>query len=334
MVRRLGLAGLSAAMMISLAACQVLFIGVFPGTVGQTTARRDLSAVIGASQASSFRLATLSANGRDYVLLFSSAGFDPSQAHLVIMDGMLNVIRSYSNSDLATQPAFMTSLSGSSALTDLNGDMLVGNLRFQTTSGTPTPFATNLTLDGPAITVAPIDFYIETGFTSDGINLHYIEYNAAWTLSGFSPYVPLGTPSPAPASGLQLVGVFSDPIYPTPATLAFGDSQGGYIYFVLVPKADINTGFPLVFSPAYAQTSRRDLQWQSISASRQGVVAYDHRSGALIRFTVDDPGAVSEMTIQSDGNVETAQGQDGTYCVVWDIDHRVLTRYEHWWQTP
>ena len=60
--------------LLALSACELLFIGAFPPSVGQATARADLSGDIDPSTASYFTLSTVNAGGIEYVLLFTGLG--------------------------------------------------------------------------------------------------------------------------------------------------------------------------------------------------------------------------------------------------------------------
>ena len=161
--------------------------------------------------------------------------------------------------------------------------------------------------------------------------------------------LPLGLPSPPPPAGsfFNLLNVLTDTTSPsTPDVLIFrADGPSNQTYFMRAPKVVIDgdigqgyalpSGLPDIFSYAAANLPplviKPNLDRNSIGFSRAGVTAYDEDARTLVRFTLDEPGKVSSLSINWVNGMRLAAGISGDYCVVWDPVSRTLTRYEQWW---
>jgi len=339
MVRKLRIAGMTAAVLLALGACQVLFVGVFPPAAGQLTAQADLSAQVAAGTASYFRLQVVSAGGSDYVLLFTNFTFDSTKIHLLILDSRLHILNTYTLAELVALPTAGDPFSGGFAMTDLAGQVVIGNLWFDAapdgfvfSSKSPPGFQ----LDHPSITGLPAYLYNEINFRITAGNLASDEYFPDWSYSNsFSP--PLGTPNPAPAGQLYLTGVFADrESAAAPNVLVFRDGGSQRTYFLRIPKGDIASGYAGLVTDIFTDYGaslvvKENLDGESIAVTREGIVAYDNQEDALVRFTLDDPGSVSPLPLPRNGRMQVAAGFRGDFCVLWDPDTRALTRYEKWW---
>jgi hypothetical protein len=344
MVKTLRLAAMISSLLLSCASCDVLFNGVFPPSIGQVTARTDLSASIAATPASSFSLSTVSAGGSEYVILFTSTPFDSSRPHLLILDSHLKVLNTFSIGDLAAISAG-PQLNGNFTMTDVNGFVVIGNMRF---NPQPSGFVLDtsypsISLFGPSVSGLPSHPYNETNFRVNGPNLLYDEYSAAWVLTTPPPpptfTVPLGVPNP-PAQFLRLQNVFADQDNAaTPDLFVFQDDSSQRTFLLTIPKTDIDIGLsnissvpPDVFTYYGASVvTKSNLNSQALAFSRAGIIAYDFQSDSLVRFTLDTPDSVSSLPLKYVNGMRLAAGISGSYCVVWDPVARTLTRYEQWW---
>jgi hypothetical protein len=357
MVRALRLAAMICALLLPLASCDVLFSGVFSPAIAQVTARADLSASIAAAPAGSFSLSTVSAGGNEYVLLFSAMAFDSTKNHLIVMDSHLNVLNSFTLDALDALPSAAdpfgngNSFGQISAMTGVNGQVLIGNIWFD---ASPAGFSFShkvsgptFCLSGPSVADMSSPGFNEINFTIFSGNLVYTQYDSAWGwLAG--PFAPLGTPSPPPSGLLNLANVFADPdSAASPDVLVFQDSGGSgpsHMYFLRMPKADIIINTPPYFAigtdpDIFTHASlnyppivvKSNLSSQALAFSRAGIFAYDFQSDSLVRFTLDAPDSVSSLPLKDVNGMKLAAGISGSYCVVWDPVSRTLTRYEQWW---
>ncbi len=335
MVRFLRLFAAIIAFLLPLGSCDVLFNGVFPPSVAQATARADLSTSIAGSPAGYFSLSTVTAAGNEYVILFTSFNFDSSRPHLLIMDPHLNVLSSYTLGELGTVAPGGT-FSGRVTMTDVNDQVVIGNVFFDVLpSGLLTTVANhnNVSLDGPSITILPVDgLFHETNYRISPPSLAWTEYGSGWNTPGtFS--CTLG----APTQSLRIVTIFEDrDSSSTPDVFVFQDDGSQQTYFARVPKADIDVDLTVAVPDFFKHyggsiTTKSNLASESIAISRAGVIAYDYRKDALIRFTLDAPDTVSTLPFKWIHGMQAAAGMSGTYCVVWDPVSRTLTRYEQWW---
>jgi hypothetical protein len=122
------------AIILALASCDVLFMGVFPSSLSQATARADLSSVIGQAGANTFNVSIARSYGFEFVILSSSGGFDPTRPHVIVLSPALEVLNTYSLADMAAAP-YSFSFSGGSAFAHLaDGHIVIGNFDGQATS--------------------------------------------------------------------------------------------------------------------------------------------------------------------------------------------------------
>jgi hypothetical protein len=329
MVRVLRRAVMACLVLLALDSCQVLFVGVFPASASQITARADLSASIAAAPASYFGVSVVNALGTEYAVLYSTYPFASSQKRLYFLDAGLNVLSSWSNDDvtLAGWPA----LSGSAAMTDVNGAPAIGGLSWSPLVVPPVPsFPIGPpSVDAPAVTT---NLDNASGFNTGGGTLSYTLWNSAW-----------GTPAPdtpalgGPSSSLFVISAFSDPNPGVANVILVFQDNNQQSYFLSVSKADIELpitsvpGFTNMFSWYPTVATKSNLDRNSIAVSRSGVVAYDQQARALIRFPLNDPGKVSSMAFNWKSGMKLAASVSGSYCVVWDPSNRTLTRYDQWW---
>ncbi len=320
------LAGLAAAV-LSLAACQALFVGVFPAAASQLSARADLSAAVSSSAASSFGLDTVTVGGSEYVVLASMSGFDPAQPHILVMDAHLKTVSTFTNADvLVTTGSY---LSGQYVMADVNGDVVVGNVRLALS-------ASGFVIVGPAVHALSQPAVIglgvnEADFGASGNFFTYTEYDDAWGAP-----LPSSTFLGAPSTTLNFQGAFTDPdSLSGPDVFVLQDYGSQVVWILTIPKLQINgatlSSFTSNVFSDYKPYSLTDLDSSTVSYARGSVIAFNHRSDDLVRFPLDDPNRTSLLPLAYSDHLGVAAGPSGTWCVVWNPDARELARYEQWW---
>jgi hypothetical protein len=332
MVNALRMVVIFAALLLPLSSCDILFNGVFPSDIGQATARTDLSNDIPAGEAPSFNLFVITSGGEEFVLLFSSLGFDSSHPYLIIMDPELKKQNVYSFDDLSNLDPVGFPFSGSYAMRDVAGNIMIGNIQFKASSGGLVPFKkfTTPALWGPSVSGGPSHLWNEANFRVNGSNLEYDEYDSGWITTAS----PFSWPMGAPSSSLQLRGIFTDPDSSSASdVLVFADDASSRYYFLRVSKDDVDTNpATSVFDSSKAPVVKKNLDGNSISYTRDGMAAYEYETRSWIRFSLDSADTVDSMYVgERTNNLRTAFSISGDYYCTWDPKSRVLTRYEKWW---
>jgi hypothetical protein len=273
--------------------------------------------------------------GIEYILLFSSDGVGPSNAHLFVLGAKdMTVLNRYSLDDLVTTiPAPGWYFAGNSAVALPSGAaIIVGNVQLAPGTdglaivGKPPVQLNSGAMIGP--TTAP---NLWTGFRNDGSdNFIYDSYDTTtWTSTTVTPEA-IGHP-------YQVTGVFADPEDSTDLTvlLVFHDDSGNH-FFLQVPKdPDMANGWPsapLFSIGAYNPFVKGSLDGGSIAFTKTGIAAYDFSSRGWVHFLPSAPTAVDRMSAQrgSDGLRSAFSWSGGWFCT-FDPDSRMLRRYEDWW---
>jgi len=339
MMRMLRTAAAGIVLVLALASCDVLFMGVFPSSLGQATARADLSAAIDPAAAATFNLAIARSYGFEFVILYSTVGFDSTKPHLVVLSPSLSVQNEYSQSDIPFP------FSGNSVFAHLsNGHVVVGNFDGAATS-------TGLKLIGQIPNLAPplngwsiigaqlpsMAAYAWSSFQVDQTNtMSYKAFLEDWTPSAPSSLTRLVRPIDSAHPQLWLSGAFTNPEDELGNTslFVFGESGTDTDWFVQIPKSpdlEIAPAAP-IFSSGYPTFSKDHLDSGSISVTVDGIVAYDGSARSWIRFTPSNPDTVASLYVANRGsNEKSAFSFSGGYYCIWDPDRRILTRYEDWW---
>ena len=340
MVRRARFLAIVLVTVAALFGCDYLFNGAFPGSVSQMTARIDLSSEISAPDATTFSLSVLRSGNTEYVLLYSSSGFDGSKNHLYVLTPSLTVQNRFTMDDISALSPPGMPLKGDAAFTHrYDGKIVIGNLQ-------ASPNTNGLSLDGKleppdnpvsvqmrnvAIMGPSTASVTWADFNTDGSgNLTFRQYANDWS-SSFPQGHPVGR-------NYYLRDVFTNPEddQANTALLVFDDGMNNTTYFLPVPKdPDMVNAFPgpaLFDNPAYTSFSMTDLDTKHIYATADGIVAFEYRTHSLIHFTpttIASPTAI-HMGVISDALVMAFSFSGGYYCV-WDPATRTLTRYEKWW---
>jgi len=330
-------------MLLALASCDVLFMGVFPGSAGQATARADLSALIGPADAGTFNLSIARSYGFEFVILSSPTAFDPARTHIVVLSPKLEKMNTYSLADVPFFSAGPTFVAAYGHLSD--GHIEIGNIDGVASAAGITlsvPPQLSITLGNWPIIGARLPtllFYTWNNFRIDSTNtLLYDGYLDDW--SGFTSLSRLVRPIDATHGQLFLDGVFTNPeddVGLNNASLfAFREKDTDTEHFVQIPKSpdledpSVITGD--IFSSGYPTFSKSHLDSGSVAVTADSIVAYDENARAWIRFTPFSPDDVTSLYVGRRGSQEkSAFSFSGGYYCIWDPDTRTLTRYEDWW---
>jgi hypothetical protein len=340
MVRAAAIAGV---LVLTLASCDVLFMGIFSSNTAQATSRIDLSSSIAAANAASFTLAVLKSGENEYVLLFSSLGFDRTRPHLIVLSPDLQLQNSYTQDDIIARPPNGDPLMGSAAMTHLpDGHIVIGNLQ-TIASGAGLALDKKLSpamdglngwsIEGPPNSRTWSNFQLDFGTQV----LSYIEYDAA-----MSAATPRSHSVSSGTTRYNLEGVFTNPedALNNSALVVFSESntQNSVLHFIPVSKnPDFSSEFPgppIIENTAYTGTgfTKANLEQGSIFTTWDSIIGYDSRSRSLIRFTPQDPSTENRLSMPSmPKDLKFAFSFSGSYYCTWDPATRVVTRYEKWW---
>ncbi len=332
---------------LSLASCDVLFMGNFPSDLTQATARIDLSGSIPASAAGNFTLSVIKLGKIEYVLLFSSLNFNVSLPHLLVLSPDLQVQNSYTldTIDNAVPPSG-TPFGGNAALAHLSdATIVIGNLQ-TTPSGNGLALtaklsgAVSLPLSGWTIE-GPQPGYLT--WSSFGLyssqQLFYQEYADDWsTQTSKSALVSSG------GTQYNFDGVFTDPedSLNNVALMVFAESNTsqGAFHFIQVPKSpdfsNLFSGLPIMENPAYTGTQfvKNDLEYGILYTTSDSIIGYNSHAQSFVRFAPPpaDPSVETPLRAPyNSGDVKIAFSFSGGYYCTWDPATRILTRYQDWW---
>ena len=339
MVRRARVLGLTLVVLSTLFGCDYLFNGIFPGAVSQMTYRIDLSPEISAPDAASFTLSILKSGTTEYVLLYSSSGFDGSKSHLYVLTPRLSVQNRVTMDDIAAVSPPGTPLRGNAAITHrYDGAIVIGNLQASPAGSglsldrklEPPDNPVNVEMRRAAIMGPSSASFVWADFSTDMSTLTYTQYANDWSSSILRSH--------AIGRDYQLNGVLTNPEddQANTALLVFNDGSRNTTYFLPVQKdPDLVNAFPgpaLFDNPAYSSFSMTDLNSRYIFATSDGIVAYEYRSHSLLHFTPTTTGSPIALHLGSiSEELGIAFSFSGGYFCVWDPATRTLTRYENWW---
>ena len=330
------LAAVGVGLILSLASCDILFMGVFPSSLGQATARIDLSDRIGSAEASTFNLSIARSYGFEFVILYSGAGLGSTKDSLIVLSPQLGVKNEYAYNFGTASP----NISVFAHLSD--GHIVAGNFDGLATSAGlqligPVPGGvtlSNWSIIGSTTTSA----YAWTGFWMDSTtnSMSYSAYKQDWTAASIPTLTRTVRPVDPTQPGLWLNGVFTNPedVLGNTCLFVFGEENSNTTHFVQVPKSpDLDMPpTPAIFSSGYPTFSKSNLDSGSIAVTTDGIVAYDGSARSWIRFTATNPNGVTSLYVgERNRNEKTAFSFSGGYYCVWDPVTRVLTRYENWW---
>ena len=320
---------------IALGSCKLVdiaFSSTFPAAFSQMTARRDLSSLVPASEASSFSMSDVTAGGREYVILSSSLTSDGTR--LIIMDTGLNIILTLTGQDLAGMGG---SLGAAPAKVDAMGHVLIGNVFFQTdASGLVFPPFVYSIPTSPGFESPVGGNYNFIDFGASGNNFSYTEYYDTWIWTGSWTF-PIRA-LPAANTSFSVHAVFSDP---DPARhvaiIVLYDSGDSLDHYLVIPLGDLNGGllltFPLQdFYEVFTKpATREDLLGYSNGGLIRFVPGGSSGSGAFVRSDLsgaDQPNQLQYFNLPAMRQAFSPSG--GTY-FTFDLGTRIVTRLTAWW---
>jgi hypothetical protein len=339
MMRAMRLAASGIVLILSLASCDILFNGAFPSSLGQATARIDLSDRIGLADASTFNLSIARSYGYEFVILHSTATFDSTKDHLVVLSPGLTIRNEYPLSAVS-YPTYTYNFSGSSVFAHLSdGHIVVGNFDGLATSAGLVPAGQlSFSLDNWAIIGSTtMSIYAWSGFGTNSTTntLSYSGYKMDWTPGSIPTHTRTIRSLDAAHPQLWLNGVFTNPEddLGSTALFVFGEQGSNTSYFVQIPKSDLDTSpTPAIFDSGYPTFSKSSLDYGSVAVTTGGIVAFDGSTRSWIRFTQSDPNTVTSLYVgERNRNEKISFSYSGGYYCVWDPVTRSLTRYEDWW---
>jgi hypothetical protein len=316
-------------MALPLASC-VFVLSVFPATLSQVVARKDLSAVVPAGQASNYRPFIVTLAGGEFVLMINmNSSTDPL---LVVMDSGLSLIHTYTTLTLGP----LGYMGGSTAIRDSNGDAIAGSVRFaasELASGAlPGGGSIGTSLNGPSFG-SPNGGINEANFSVTGGNsLTWNQYDALWGLVG-----PTAVPISASGGNYRVEAVYD--VDDTPSAgevvLVLGDNNSN-AWCVAIPLSDVINNLLPGHSPLlsyYPSLSLSNVDASSIGCAGDSLVVNNYSSGSLDRYSVKPPfNKLGSLPVgNSSGQKEYAYRVTGGYSVVYDPAARILTKVANWW---
>jgi hypothetical protein len=304
----------------------IFFASVFPPTLSQAAAERDLSSEIPESLSDSFELSVETAGTppSDYVLLFSQDSFQGP--HIFVLDSNLATVQR-----VEAPPSNFT---GRWTMTDTAGRIILGNAAFEPAApSTPIYTLTNVTLFNPSFSF----FFSSNGYnlinvrTLNDRQLMYDLFNGSW-----APYMV--TSKLIGTDGVfRIVRAFAD-YGSSRAYLLIGEKDFKTAYCISIPFGDIAGGFsvppegllkaypPMVtlpFIPDMKDCGFANGVMIVYQTNTQEITVYDLATGS-IRQTLHD--------FTSRDKRSFAYSRTGAAYYVFDRKKRTVMKYRAWWQ--
>ncbi|HEY9593026.1 MAG TPA: hypothetical protein VHE79_01020, partial [Spirochaetia bacterium] len=260
MVRRACALVGAAALCALLATCSM-----FPASLTQVTAQRDLSEIVAGGTGSQYNLYALTTGDgvRFVILVCTDASIDPT---IVVMDEGLTVLQTYTRTQLDSWAG--GSFSGSAAAVGPDGNVGIGNLWFTSAqlkdaSGASLISGTNLWSGGvTALTASPPVLLADWGYTSGSDYLNFYQF-MNWTGSSYTYSYLLGSP----ATGYNITACLTkDDVASGQVVIALSvySDDSKTISFLKIPLADLPPGGtasqPLINTYLIGQLSNLDSQ--------------------------------------------------------------------------
>jgi hypothetical protein len=326
-------------LMLPLASC-IFFFSAFPPTLTQVVARTDLSSVIPAGSAGDFQVYCVSATAAppgEFVLLMNkNASVDP---RVIILDSNLNLIQTYTTSQLDGWAGGPGNFSGSSIMSDAGGNIEIGNLGFSATELQNiawNPSWINTPVMGPSY-CSPFKQSNDINFHVTGGNgLNYSQFHPWWSFDFNSIPLPIkGTPD----TQFQVEGVYNIDDSPGggKVILVLGEQSNPTVHFVAIPRAHLHShGGPVVLTPIfdnYPHASYSNVESSSVGFAGDCLVAYSYQDHAMVRYSLTPPfSVISSLPVgQSVHQITYGYKADGSYSVQLDQSTSILTKVARWW---
>jgi hypothetical protein len=315
----------------SLGSCEVFsifFTSMFPPTLSQAAAERDLSSEIPESLGDSFEFSVETAGTptSDYVLLFSKDAFQGP--HIFVLDSNLITVQR-----VDVPPSDFT---GRWTMTDTAGNIIMGNAAFEPAS--PSTPIYKLTHDDTLFNPSFSFFTVSSGYNVSNVrvlNDRLLMYDLHD--SGWNPIA--GTSKLIRADGLfMIVRTFAD-YESSRAYLLIGERNSKKTYCISIPFGDIANGFPALLSGGLLETYPPVVALPFIPDLKDCGFA----NGVMIVFTPDTQN-YTVFDLASGGVRQTLHdftsrdkkystySRTGANYYVFDRRKRTIMKYRAWWQ--
>jgi hypothetical protein len=335
---------------LALNSCGIFFLSPFSSDLAQTLAVRDFSKEIDDPTLDEFRpfvLEKITGSVTTRLILLVGGQLPGGQPYpvdkpwLFVLKEDLSLAQApYTRDELGL--IIGTTVSGTYAMVDSNGQVLVGNALFDIVGATIAPVGRAGSLGGLYSWGFPMHASGDNvaNMRSSGLNLDWDRYDHVWL-------------SPAPGSKsirastryLWLREVFADPNpAATTVILAFEENKDtttdtSTTYFVRVPRQEFDGSLRDNFLDDglhYPSTPKTDLDGSHMGYTDDGIVAYEYKSQSWIMFPFDAPNVVQSMgvgNISDDlDNQRVAWSYSGGYACVYDKRSRTLSKVAKWWK--
>lgn len=319
---------------LAFGSCQLIGLALsstFPAAATQATARRDLSSLVSAPEASSFSMSDVTAGGREYVILSSSLASEG--VRLIIMDTDLEVLLTLTAADVA---GLGGSLGTSPAKLEAMGRILIGSLFFPASAaGLGFPPMIMGVPQGPGFESPVGGNYNFIGFSASGNNFSYTQYYDTWLYTGTWTF-PIRS-GPAAATSFSVQSIFSDPDPGRQIALfVLHDSGDGLDHYLVVPLGDLNGGTVLK-SPLldfYQVFTKPASDPDLMGYSNDGLVRFVQGgpgAGAFVRSDLSGAERPTTLRYFTHPSVRQAFAPSGSTYFSFDLNTRIVTRLTAWW---
>ena len=329
--------------LLTLCSCGLFYASPFPLTLAQTMAQRDFSAEIDTSMEDRFQPYVIENGATRIILLVGGYPYSTDAAGkpwLFALREDLSLIDSSNLFELESMTG--GSFSGSGAVIDCSGFLVVGNLRFTFTVDTITPVGVTGDV-GNRGGVGDRAFQAGPGMANiaqvgtSGKNLNWNSYDCTWNLVS-GPFVQIRTAGP----DLYLRAVLAEP-YPATGDVVLvleeNLSDPSTSYFVRVPRVDFSGGLDPFFLDLpfdnYPTFTKTNIEPRSLGITEDGIVAYSYETQEYMLFTFAAPDKPTTLRV---GNLEGDQKDQraswswsGGYSCVYDPRTRTLSKVAQWW---
>jgi hypothetical protein len=325
-------------LVLALGSCGLFTASPFPVMLTQTIAQRSFVAEIPDTALDNFRPWVVeNGPGSRLVLLVGGFPYPSSNPWMFVMDEDLQLIQSYTLTDLQTMVA-PKSFNGSQVMVASDGRLVVGTAVFLFGDGW-------ISTAGHTDAMADAGGFYDPGFplTTAGNNL--VNMNAVGNTLQWHTYqccwldVGPGSRTITAASiNFELRTVLSEP-YPamTDVILVLSERDSDRTRFVRVPRNDFNGALPANFMdlPAYPSFTKEHIHTDTIGYTTSGIVAYSYETQDYTLFTFNEPENLTTLHVgnidDEKDNQRTAWSWSGGYSCVWDTRTKTLYKVAKWW---
>jgi hypothetical protein len=335
---------------LALGSCGIFFLSPFSSDLAQTLAVRDFSKEIDDPTLDEFRpfvLEKVTGSVTTRLILLVGGQLPGGQPYpedkpwlFVLKEDLSLAQESFTRAELGL--IIGTPVSGTHAMVDSYGQVVVGNALFNIVGDTIAAVDVAGELGGLYSRGFPIHAlgYNVANMGSSGLNLEWYTYDCSWAWPTF-----ISRRIRPSDRNVWLRDVFADP-NPATATviLAFEENKDSTTdtsttYFVRLPRQEFDGRLLDNFLDdglRYPSTTKTDLEGSHMGYTTDGIVAYEYKSQSWIMFPFDAPNVVQSMGVGniSDDleNQRVAWSYSGGYACVYDKRSRTLSKVAKWWK--